>query len=55
MKKNPFGERDREKQITIFTNRTDNSLVGLVIDLQPRFGYSVCCKTEGVHGSDEEG
>ena len=50
MQKNPFGERDREKQITNITNCGADSLVGLVIDLRSPSGYSVCCKTEGVHG-----
>ena len=54
MKKNPFGEKkDREKMISDLTNRPADSLAQLVIDLQSGSGYSVCCKTEGVHGSDQ--
>ena len=51
MTKNPFGERiERDKMIANLTNRRTNSLAQLVIDLQSHSGYSVCCKTEGVHG-----
>ena len=51
MKKYPFGEqKNREKLIANLTNRRADSLAQLVIDLQSRSGYSVCCKTEGVHG-----
>ena len=53
MKKYPFGEkRKREIMIANLTNRPADSLAQLVIDLQSGSGYSVCCKTEGVHGSD---
>ena len=52
MKKYPFGEqKNREKMMTNLTNCRTDSLVALVIDLQTGSGYSVCCKTEGVHGS----
>ena len=55
MKKYPFGEkRNREKMIANVTNLPANSLVQLVIDLQSGSRYSVCCKTEGVHGSDKK-
>ena len=48
----PFGKRrQREQTIDKIANRHRESLVALVIDLQTRSGYSVCCKTEGVHGS----
>lgn len=51
MIKNPLGEkRYRERQKVKIANGCTNSLVALVIDLHTRLGYSVCCKTEGVHG-----
>lgn len=51
MMKNPLGEkRYREQQIVKIANGCTNSLVALAIDLHTRFGYSVCCKTEDVHG-----
>jgi len=54
MKKYPFGEkRNREKMIANLTNRPADSLAQLVIDLQSGSGYSVCCKTEGIHGSNQ--
>ena len=52
MTRYPIGERrKRENIIAKNANRHSESLVALVIDLQNRSGYSVCCKTEGVHGS----
>ena len=51
MKKYPFGEKkNRDKMIANLTNSPADSLAQLVIDLQSGSGYSVCCKTEGVHG-----